>query len=81
MEEKMHLHPIPLIRPLMPIWNLLSIQIRVVSAKLKSPDLDLLAAVSIVEVLKISLTDLKTGENIIVQNDITKFWTFFVHKK
>jgi len=39
------------------------IQIRIVSAKLQSPDLDLLAAVSIVEALKKSLTDLRTDED------------------
>ncbi|XP_025406720.1 uncharacterized protein LOC112680745, partial [Sipha flava] len=39
------------------------IQIRIVSAKLQSPDIDLLAAVSIVEALKKSLTDLRTDED------------------
>ncbi|KAF0707863.1 zinc finger MYM-type protein 6-like, partial [Aphis craccivora] len=39
------------------------IQIRIVSTKLQSPDLDLLAAVSIVEALKKSLTDLRTDED------------------
>jgi len=39
------------------------IQIRIVSAKLQSTDLDLLAAVSIVEALKKSLIDLRTDED------------------
>lgn len=39
------------------------IQIRIISAKLQSPDLDLLAAVSIVESLKKSLSELRDDED------------------